>query len=269
MHITSSQTQLVILPPADSPAREIFENVKLDSCRYDELLAAMQHLRGQVYLRDGAIQAGQLAPDGRHELAEDQRSWHILLLDNGGRVGGCLRYVEAEAMARFDQLWIHQCALARCPVWGTKFRRAVEMEMARARRKGFGFGEVGGWAVREDRRRTIDPLRMVLAACGLFRRLGGCAGLATATVRHGSASILRRIGLTSLSADGLEIPSYYDPRYRCHMEALRFDSEFPSPRYAAAIDELSHRMETAPVICRGEMAPEWCGRLPAVRLPAA
>jgi len=180
--------------------------------------------------------AGQLAPDGRHELAEDQRSWHILLLDNGGRVGGCLRYVEAEAMARFDQLWIHQCALARCPVWGTKFRRAVEMEMARARCKGFGFGEVGGWAVREDRRRTIDPLRMVLAACGLFRRLGGCAGLATATVRHGSASILRRIGLTSLSADGLEIPSYYDPRYRCHMEALRFDSEFPSPRYAAAIE---------------------------------
>ena len=186
MHITSSQTQLVILPPADSPAREIFENVKLDSCRYDELLAAMQHLRGQVYLRDGAIQAGQLAPDGRHELAEDQRSWHILLLDNGGRVGGCLRYVEAEAMARFDQLWIHQCALARCPVWGTKFRRAVETEMARARQKGVGFGEVGGWAVAEERRRTTDPLRMVLAACGLFRLLGGCAGLATATVRHGS-----------------------------------------------------------------------------------
>ena len=213
MHITSSPTQLIILPPADSPARNVFENIKLDSCRYDEMLAAMQHLRGRVYLRDGAIQAGQLAPDGRHELAEDQRSWHILLVDNDGRVGGGLRYMEADALARFDRLWVHQCALARCPVWGTRFRRAVEMEMTRARRKGFGYGEVGGWAVREDRRRTIDPLRMVLATCGLFRRLGGCAGLATATVRHGSASILRRIGLTSFNADGLEIPSYYDPLY--------------------------------------------------------
>jgi hypothetical protein len=233
------------------------------------MLAAMQRLRGMVYLRDGAIQADQLTSDGRHELAVDQHSWHILLVDSGSRVGGCLRYLEEEKTSRFEELWIRQSALARCPVWGSKFRRAVEMEMEQAWRKRIGFGEVGGWAVREDRRGTVDPLCMVLATCGLFRLLGGCAGLATATVRHGSAAILRRIGLTPLTIDGLEIPPYYDPRYRCQMEALRFDSDFPSPRYAMAIDELSSRMEMTQVLCRTNKVTEWRGRVPVIELPAA
>jgi hypothetical protein len=267
MQITSSQTQLVILPPARFPAPLIFKNIETDSRRYDQMLAAMQRLRGAVYLRDGAIQADQLAPDRRHKLAVDEHSWHVLLVDGSSHVGGCLRYLEEEKTSRFDDLWIRQSALARCPVWGTKFRRAVEKEMAQASLKRIGFGEVGGWAVREDRRLTADPLRMVLATCGLFRLLGGCAGLATATVRHGSAAILRRIGLAPLTVDGQEIPSYYDPNYRCQMEALRFDSDFPSPRYAAAIDELSSRMETTPVICRATKAPEWCGRPPVIELP--
>lgn len=267
MRITSSQTQLVVLPPARSAARQVFRNIDRNSRRYDQLLAEMQRLRGLVYLRDGAIQANELTSDGRHKLAVDERSWHILMLD-GGRVSGCLRYLEEQQALRFDELWIQHSALARCPVWGRKFRRAVELEMARARQKGIGFGEVGGWAVAEERRRTIDPLRMVLATCGLFRLLGGCAGLATATVRHGSAAILRRIGLTPLTDDGLELPPYYDPRYRCEMEALRFDSDFPSPKYAQAIEELSSWLELAPVICREDKVPEWRGLLRGIDLPA-
>jgi hypothetical protein len=269
MHITSSQTQLVILPPARSAAPRVFRNIEIDSRRYDRMLAEMQRLRGRVYLRDGAIQADELTPDGRHKLAIDERSWHILLLDDGSRVSGCLRYLEERKSSRFDELWIYQSALSHSPVWGKKFRRAVEMEMARAWQKRIGFGVVGGWAIAEERRRTIDPLRMVLTTCGLFRLLGGCAGLATATVRHGSASILRRIGLTPLTVDGLELPPYYDPRYRCQMEALRFDSDFPSPKYAAAIEETSSRMELGPVICREDYVPEWCGPLPVTGLPAA
>jgi hypothetical protein len=110
---------------------------------------------------------------------------------------------------------------------------------------------------------------MVLATCGLFRRLGGCIGLATATVRHSSAGILRRIGLTPLTVDGVELPSYWDPHYQCEMEALRFDSDLPSPKYARAIDELSYRMEFAPVICREGRAQEWDGCLWGIDSPAA
>ena len=150
-----------------------------------------------------------------------------------------------------------------------KFRSAVETEMARARQKRMGFGEVGGWAIAEERRGTMDPLRMVLATCGLFRLLGGCIGVATATVRHGSSTILRRIGLRPFALDGVELPPYYDPRYGCEMEALRFDSDFPSPKYASAIDELMSWMKLLPVICREEYVPEWFDLLRGVDLPAA
>jgi hypothetical protein len=240
----------------------------MDNRRYDQLLAEMQRMRGLVYLRDGAIRIDELASDGRHKMAVDERSWHVLTLDGGGRVSGCLRYLEERQASRFDELWIQHSALARCPVWGRKFRHAVEREMTRAWQKGIGFGEVGGWAVAEERRLTSDPLRMVLGTCGLFRLLGGCAGLATATVRHGSAAILRRIGLTPLTDDGVELPSYYDPRYQCEMEALRFDSDFPSPKYAQAIDELSCWMELAPVICREDKVPEWRGLPRGIDVPA-
>src|SRR5437016_6010409 len=83
-------------------------------------------------------------------------------------------------------------------------------EMQRARRLQMRFGEVGGWAVAEEHRWTLEPLRIILAAYGLGQLLGGCAGVATATMRHKSASILRRIGLNSLRWDGAELPPYYD-----------------------------------------------------------
>jgi hypothetical protein len=98
--------------------------------------------------------------------------------------------------------------------------------------------------------------------------------VATATVRHGSAAILRRIGLRPLRADNLELPPYYDPHYHCEMEALRFDSDFPNPKYARAIDELSAQLESVPVVCHVDKIPDWrdflCGiDLPAAKQPAA
>ena len=269
MHLISSQAQFVILPPARSAAPRAFKNIEASTRRYDQMLAEMQRLRGLVYLRDGAIKAGDLTADGRHKAAVDERGWHILALDADKHVSGCLRFLEENGASRFDELFIRHAAVAQCPVWGAKFRHAVETEMARARQKRMGFGEVGGWAIAEERRGTMDPLRMVLATCSLFRLLGGCTGVATATVRHGSSTILRRIGLRPFAVDGAELPSYYDPRYGCEMEALRFDSDFPSPKYANAIDELMSWMKLLPVICREERVPEWFGLLRGVELPAA
>ena len=270
MHTTAAQEQFVILPPARSAAPRIFRNVRTDVRCHEDLLAEMQRLRGSAYVRDGAIREEELTPDGRHVLSIDEHSWHVLTLDTDRRVCGCLRYLEEKRATRFEELWVEQSALARCPKWGRFFRRAVQNEMTRARAKRFGFGEVGGWAVAENRRWTTDPLRMVLAACALFRVLGGCVGLATATVRHSSAAILRRIGLGPLTIDGVELPPYYDPHYGCEMEALRFDSDFPNPRYAAAIRELSVQLETVPVICQGHGLGEWRGLVRGleIRIPS-
>jgi hypothetical protein len=263
MHSISAESQLVILAPAQSAASRGLRNVKSDSRWYGDLLADMQRLRGESYLRDGAIRADELTSDGRHILAIDERSWHVLALDAKRKVCGCVRYLAEKPEVAYKDLWIGEAAIARCPQWGRHFRRSVEQERAQAQSKGVDFAEVGGWAVAEDRRWTPDPLRMILGVWGLSKLLGGCVGVATATVRHGSAMILRRIGLMPMTVDGVEIPAYYDPQYGCEMQGLRFDSDFPNPKYRNWIEELRHQLELTSIVCNVTKTLEWMA--PAVR----
>jgi hypothetical protein len=246
-----SQSRWVVLPPQDALIPEVFWNVDTANRRYDGLLADMQRFRGRVYLADGAIREDALTKDGRHHVAIDHASWHVLSLDDEGRVCACLRYLEEAHARRFDDLWVKHAAVSRSPKYGTSFREAVEREMKLARLMKIGFGEVGGWAVAEERRWTLEPLNIILATYALLEMLGSCTGLATATFRHGSASILRRIGLSSLNADGQEIPPYYDPQYDCQMEILRFDSRLTNPKYRDRVREFCSLLAEAPVLCRG------------------
>ena len=248
------QTRFAVLPPCNAPVSGPFRNVTIDHRQHDELTGQMQRMRGKAYLQDGAIHPDELTSDGRHKQAIDERSWHVLSIDREGRVVGCLRYLCEREAASFDSLWVRHAAVAACPKLGGPFRRAVEARMKRARQMRVGFGEVGGWAVDEEHRWTIEPLRIILATYGLLELLGGSCGVATATFRHGSASILRRIGLFSLTADGEDLPPYYDPYYSCQMEVLGFDSRFPNPKYHEKVAELSATLMSAPVICRERQA---------------
>jgi hypothetical protein len=250
-----TQTRFVVLPPARSQAPATFGNLEHDQHRHDALVSQMQHFRGMVYLRDGAVQKSDLTVDGRHKVPVDDRSWHVLVLDRKDQVCACLRYLDESRAGGFDDLWIRHAALSRLPRLGRKFRGAVESGMMQARREGMCFGEVGGWAVAEEHRCTTEPLRIILATYGLLRLLGGALGVATATFRHGSAPILRRIGLSSLTSDGQEMPPYFDPHYGCEMEVLQFDSRHPAPKYEGWVSDLAADLAGAPVICREAPKP--------------
>jgi hypothetical protein len=189
-----------------------------------------------------------MTSDGRHVSPVDERSWHVVSLDTDGHVCACLRFLEESHARGFDDLWVRHAAAARSKQ-GVRFRRAEEREIAGARQVGVKFGEVGGWAVAESHRRTTEPLRIILATYGLLELLGSCVGVATATWRHSSAEILRRIGLTTLASDSGVLPPYYDPNYDCEMELLRFDSRTPNPKYRDMVSELGARLKMAPVIC--------------------
>jgi hypothetical protein len=126
---------------------------------------------------------------------------------------------------------------------------------------------VGGWAVAEERRGTLEPLRIILATYGLLELMGGCVGIATATFRHCSAGILRRIGLASLLAGETEMPPYYDSQYRCEMEVLRFDSRFPNAKYRDWVAQLSSVLSTAPVICRAAVRDSFQEACGGLRIP--
>ena len=269
-----SQARFAILPPVRTEIPPVFRNVACDNRRHTDLLARMQRLRGRVYEADGAIRSGDLTSDGRHKLSVDQRSWHVLSLDENGAVIACLRYLDASHVNGLDSLRVNQAPLARCPEEGPRFRCAMELEMKRARAAGIGFGEVGGWAVAEDHRWTAESLRIVLATYGLLELLGGCAGVATATFRHSSAHILQRIGLSALRWHDVEIPPYQDPQYGCLMQILQFDSRSPHPRYRDWILDLMDNLQNAPIVgrettsavlgrvWRGIEAPDYVGLSP-------
>jgi len=207
----------------------------------------MQELRGAVYLADDAIDESRLI-GGRHVVKSDIHSWHLLVLDRDGAVCACTRYRHHPARVQFSNLAVAESPLASCSLWGRKVRSAVENEVSLSRCMDLPFVELGGWAIASEIRYTVEALRMVLAAYAFFRIFGGAVGLATATVRHSSASILRRIGGQPLQHDDQQVPSYIDRQYKCAMEILRFYSWAPNARYDLWIREIEKDILSTPVI---------------------
>ena len=240
----SLRRRLILLAP-DRRQTMSFPQSKVDSSLHQRLLAEAQKLRGSVYLADGAVQASQLTSDGRHVQSADEKSWHLLTLDEQGRVAACTRYLPHSNTVSFPELTVSKSPIAQSEA----LRGAIDAELALARKRRCSFSEVGGWVTSEALRGTTEAVRMVLTAYGLARLLGGTLGVSTVTTRHRSSSILRRIGLASLRSRGAEVPPYFDPHYNCEMEILRFDSERPNPRYQTWINECRAYLETAPVIC--------------------
>jgi len=245
--IESLDQRLILLAPSTSvPA--FFKNVATDSRRHSKVVREMQKLRGRIYLDDGALGREQLTADGLHETVEDQKSWHLLMVDRRQRVTGCAWYLEHDSAVRVEDLRVRCCPLARVGEWRDQLWKGVESELARARREKLRYAEVGGWAVSEQSRCTSEGLVLALAGYSLGRIAGGCLGITTATVRHCSSSILRRLGGAPLDADGKPVPSYYDPRYKCEMEILRFDSRYPNPKFAGLIERLREKMASVQVV---------------------
>lgn len=94
----------------------------------------------------------------------------------------------------------------------------------------------------------MHAFETAVSTYALTAGLGGCLGITTATVRHCSSLILRRLGGQSLELAGLPLPSYFDPTYGCEMEILRFDSRAPNRRYSASIERMGARFASIPVV---------------------
>jgi hypothetical protein len=245
--------RLVLLAPPNAISNSHYQNLDVDPELHRHLLGDMQRLRGQIYLQDGAIAADHLTADGLHKTPEDDRSWHLLSFSRDRGISSCVWYLEHDSDATLRRLRVRTCPLASREEWRRPFTSAVESELARARRDRLRYAEVGGWAVSPESRCTSEGLVLALAAFSLGRIAGGALGLTTATVRHASATILRRLGGSNLEVNGKPIPSYYDERYGCEMELLRFDSRRPSSRFANVIDRLAEKLAYVPVIAASEL----------------
>lgn len=244
MHLALMQQsyRFQLLAPPDIPSGGAFGRPHIDKQLYDQYLNGVQKLRGRVYLKDGAIQPSELEDDGRFCMPGDRRSWHFLLVDAGQQVIGGARYLVHPGTVDFDQLRIRHSALAKNPAWADKVRRAVEQDLRTARERGHSYVEIGGWALAEEWRGTRAALEILVASYALAHLWGGCLGACTATARHGSSSILRRIGGASYQLNGEALPAYEDPQYGCQMELLRFDCRTPAARFVPLIAQLRSKI---------------------------
>ena len=247
-NIASVEQRLVLVAPPQASIHPSFQRVDVDPWRHARMIRQVQRLRGGIYLRDGAIERHQLSADGLHQTPEDQKSWHLLMTDRHGGITACVWYREHEHATSFEHLRVRSCPLAHQDTWRDTLRKAVDNELARARQQRLRYAEVGGWAVAERCRCKSEGLLLALAAYSLGRVTGGALGMTTATVRHSSSTILRRLGGAHLQADGVSVPPYYDPRYKCEMEILRFDSRRPSTKYAGLIELLRQNLARVLVV---------------------
>ncbi|HEY1754155.1 MAG TPA: hypothetical protein VGG72_02075 [Bryobacteraceae bacterium] len=240
--------RLVVLAPPEVRIPGSFTRVENSSRQHEHLLRSLQRLRARLYTQDGAIRASEVSRDGRHRHPADERGWHLLALDANGEVGGCSRYVSYPNTVAFAQLGVRKAALAHSPEWGPALRRAIDSEITHARERGLAYVEVGGWALDPALRGSVEAVRIALATYSLARLLGGCIGITTATRRHCSSAILRKIGGRRVQIGAAEIPAYHDPQYACEMELLRFDSSEPNPRFEGWIEDLRSYLTTTLII---------------------
>ena len=245
--ISTLDDRLILLAPAES-APSFFRDVEIDAERHAQLVHEMQQLRGRIYLQDGAIGKDQLSKDGAHETPEDHKSWHLLSVDEAHRVTGCAWYLQHPRGVSPRALRVRHSPLATMREWRDVLWSGVGTELDRARRENLNYVEVGGWAVAREAANPTEGLIIALAGYSLGQICGHCLGMTTATVRHCSSSILRRLGGAPLDVRGVPVPSYYDPRYGCEMEILRFDSRQPNPRYASLVTRLREAMANVKVV---------------------
>jgi hypothetical protein len=250
--INRYQRSFVLLAPEDELPESASGDITCSAQTYSQFLSELQRLRGRIYLADGAVDRNQLDESDRHVQPADRKSWHLLTLGSFGRLLGCTRIRRHSIHASWGQLGVRDAPIAQSNEWGFRFRASVGAEIAAARRAGLSYVEVGGWALAKEIRNTTMALRTVLATYAWSQLRGGALGITTATYRNDSAGILRRLGGQPLMWDGAELPSYYDSRYGCEMEVLRFDSREPNLRYQAILDEVREQIATAPIICSGK-----------------
>jgi hypothetical protein len=238
-----SRRRLVLLAPTSGYSNSFHQPSDFEG--YHSLIAELQAFRGGVYLNEGFLRPEDLS-GGRHRVAIDAESWHLLVLGSDDRICGCIRYRECRNDVSYSQLLLANSALARCEEWADRFKRAVEGEIAFARTIDVPYVELGGWALAKSVRGASEALRMALATYALSQMLGGAVGTTTAR-QSGSGPVLKKIGGGPLQHNRGSLPPYYDPMYRCMIEVLSFYSWAPNPGFRGWVEEIKAELREAPV----------------------
>jgi hypothetical protein len=244
----SKSHRFFILAPVNASVPGAFRNRWNDSEIYDQILADMQRMRGRIALCEGAVGKDDLDEDGRHHMAGDEKSWHLIRMGTNGEVLGCARILVHSTSARFPTLRLASSSLAKDPEWSRQLRWTVESDIAVARKKNWTLLEPGGWVLDERLRGSSEATTIALSAIAWSQLMGECLAYITATVKHGSSSMMRRLGGESVRFGGNEMPRYYEPHYQSEMELLKLQTRALNPKFDSMLAPLRHSLATATVL---------------------
>src|SRR3954454_8164333 len=101
-----------LLAPPKSNLTDEFARSLNHKHLHGHYLAAMQKLRGSIYLKDRAIRPCELDDEGRFHMQADEQSWHLLLRDQNKAVIGCPRCLVHSSDVSYNLLRISQSPLA-------------------------------------------------------------------------------------------------------------------------------------------------------------
>src|SRR4051812_48880377 len=82
--------------------------------QHNRLLAEIQKLRAAIYLGDGAIKEDQIHSSGRFIQHADDLSWHLLTVNQEGKVTAGIRYLAHRPHTSYFELQVSE-AISHLP----------------------------------------------------------------------------------------------------------------------------------------------------------
>jgi hypothetical protein len=244
----SARLQL-IAPSTRAKVLQTFSCVAADLGRHAEMIDRIQRFRSGVYRADGAIPRSDSGDATNHSLNLDHRSWHVLVTGDDEQILACLRYTHLVGRPiLLGRLHLMRMVERAEPETARKLRAAVQVFLDEANRRGNSMSEVGGWATGPEVRNSVKGLLLVCACWFLAELLQDPLGLATATTRHNSAGILRRLGGFSLDCGGMALDAFFDGYHGCEMQILGFSAHGLASQYRSTAADITSYLRNAPVL---------------------
>jgi hypothetical protein len=94
---------------------------------------------------------------------------------------------------------------------------------------------VHSWALDKSHRKTRIGIQLALSCFALAEIFGLNSGMCEATVRNGSAAILKKLG-------GIEEDSYWCNKYDCTMVSIWFSPKLLSPKHRAEVKKIKDEL---------------------------
>ncbi len=242
---------VIIEPEISEYKPDAFSMTRDSDLRYDFMFELFK-MRGSVYLQDGAISEENLDKFGKYVSPHDKYSWQVLLLDSSKKPHGGLRIrfwdfenIRAHFMQTHAKELIDRMDCDNQKVYQESIIRFLDEEM----RTKF-FGEVAGLVITDYEKNSPAALLLVAFCFAFGEFVGGFNALVSATERHYSNRIMRKIG-------GHRIPhketkeylnTFFDSKYNCNMEYIVFESACPAALIQDLCKKIQEKLKTTLVL---------------------